>query len=128
MALLTVPLIDIAPYWAGAEARKREIAQQIGEACRDIGFLIIAGHGVPSDLIGAVDDVSRAFFDLPLEEKLRVVRPAPDYSTVVGVPGHIVRTRNEDGELEHGKLPDPDGQAIEDLSRRVLELEAGPHV
>ena len=32
-----------------------------------------------------------------------VVRPAPDYSTVVGVPGHIVRSRNESGDLEHGK-------------------------
>jgi len=53
-----------------------------------------------------------------------VVRPAPDYSTVVGVPGHIVRTRNESGDLEHGKLPDPEGQAIEDLARRVQELEA----
>ena len=52
-----------------------------------------------------------------------VVRPAPDYSTVVGVPGHIVRTRNESGDLEHGKLPDPEGQAIEDLARRVQELE-----
>src|SRR5437762_3186206 len=31
-----------------------------------------------------------------------VVRPAPDYPTVVGVPGHTVRTRNEAGHLEHG--------------------------
>src|SRR5438046_69069 len=53
-----------------------------------------------------------------------VVRPAPDYSTVVGVPGHVVRARNESGDLEHGKLPDPEGQAIEDLSRRVAELES----
>ena len=59
MALRTVPIIDLAPYWTEAEARKRKIAQQAGEACRDIGFLIIAGHGVPLDLIGAVDDVSR---------------------------------------------------------------------
>src|SRR3979411_855400 len=56
-----------------------------------------------------------------------VVRPAPDYSTVVGVPGHIVRARNESGDLEHGKLPDPEGQAIEDLAQRVLELEAQLH-
>jgi serine O-acetyltransferase len=53
-----------------------------------------------------------------------VVRPAPDYSTVVGVPGHVVRTRTESGDLEHGKLPDPEGQAIEDLARRVQELES----
>src|SRR5216684_3436672 len=53
-----------------------------------------------------------------------VVKPAPDYSTVVGVPGHVVRTRTESGDLEHGKLPDPEGQAIEDLARRVQELES----
>ena len=56
-----------------------------------------------------------------------VVRPAPDYSTVVGVPGHVVRARTESGDLEHGKLPDPEGQAIEDLVRRVRELEAQYH-
>ncbi len=52
-----------------------------------------------------------------------VVRPAPAYSTVIGVPGHIVRARNEGGDLEHGRLPDPEGQAIDDLKRRVNELE-----
>jgi serine O-acetyltransferase len=56
-----------------------------------------------------------------------VVRPAPDYSTVVGVPGHVVRARSESGDLEHGKLPDPEGQAIEDLAGRVRELEAQLH-
>src|SRR5438552_433888 len=78
MTWLTVPVIDITAYWTGVDASKRDVARQIGEACRDIGFLLIAGHGVPQDLIAAVDDVSRAFFDLPLEEKMRVVRPAPD--------------------------------------------------
>lgn len=52
-----------------------------------------------------------------------VVHPVPDHSTVVGVPGRVVRTRAESGVLEHGKLPDPEGQAMEDLTRRVLELE-----
>src|SRR6266705_88843 len=34
-----------------------------------------------------------------------VVRPAPDHSTVVGIPGHVVRSRgSEGGELEHGRL------------------------
>jgi serine O-acetyltransferase len=53
-----------------------------------------------------------------------VVHPVPDHSTVVGVPGRVVRTRAEGGVLEHGKLPDPEGQAMEDLGRRVAELEA----
>ena len=53
-----------------------------------------------------------------------VVHSVPDNSTVVGIPGRVVRTRTEDGVLEHGKLPDPEGQAIDDLARRVAELES----
>jgi len=52
-----------------------------------------------------------------------VVRPVPDHSTVVGVPGRVVGDTELDP-LEHGKLPDPEGQAIDELSRRVTELEA----
>jgi serine O-acetyltransferase len=58
-----------------------------------------------------------------------VVRPVPDYATVVGVPGRVVG-RVGDGvgsaldPLEHGSLPDPEGQAIDELSRRVAQLEA----
>ena len=53
-----------------------------------------------------------------------VVHPVPDYSTVVGIPGRVVRMRDQDGVLEHGRLPDPTGQALEDLSQRIAELEA----
>lgn len=53
-----------------------------------------------------------------------VVHPVPDHSTVVGIPGRVVRMRGAvDGQLEHGKLPDPEGQEIEALSQRVAELE-----
>ena len=53
-----------------------------------------------------------------------VVHPVPDNSTVVGIPGRVVRVRPEGDVLEHGRLPDPEGQAIDDLARRVAELEA----
>lgn len=53
-----------------------------------------------------------------------VIHPVPDNSTVVGIPGRVVRARAETGVLEHGKLPDPEGQAIEELTRRVEQLEA----
>ncbi len=54
-----------------------------------------------------------------------VVHPVPDHSTVVGIPGRVVRSRNEPIEvLEHGKLPDPQGQALDDLRERIETLEA----
>src|SRR6202163_2320051 len=48
-----------------------------------------------------------------------VVHPVPDNSTVVGIPGRVVRTRDSNGVLEHGKLPDPEGHAIDELKQRV---------
>lgn len=54
-----------------------------------------------------------------------VVHPVPENSTVVGIPGRIVRARNEHIDiLEHGKLPDPEGQAIDDLKARIEQLES----
>ncbi|MGA2215176.1 MAG: serine O-acetyltransferase [Bryobacteraceae bacterium] len=54
-----------------------------------------------------------------------VVRSVPDNSTVVGVPGRVVRARVDTGDyLEHGTLPDPEGQLIDDLTRRIEQLEA----
>jgi len=52
-----------------------------------------------------------------------VIRSVPDHSTVVGVPGRIVRSLTEPEDLEHGRLPDPEGQQIDELTRRVGELE-----
>lgn len=56
-----------------------------------------------------------------------VIKSVPEHSTVVGVPGRIVRTKMENEELEHGRLPDPEGQAIEDLNRRIEQLEKELH-
>jgi serine O-acetyltransferase len=62
-----------------------------------------------------------------------VIRSVPDHSTVVGVPGRVVRGRPGAGDelgvdtgdyLEHGTLPDPEGQLIDDLTKRVEQLEA----
>lgn len=67
-----VPVIDIAPYLAGTPEGKRSVAEQIGRACREIGFYVIVGHGVDPGLVEQVDTVSRAFFDLPLAEKMKL--------------------------------------------------------
>jgi len=42
------------------------------------------------------------------------------------VPGRVVRMRGVEvnEELEHSQLPDPEGQAIDELARRVEQLES----
>src|SRR5258708_10631906 len=78
MAKAGVPVIDISPYRRGDRDARRTLAAEVDRTCREIGFMVITGHGVDSDLIEAVESTSRAFFDLPLAEKMRIVRPAPD--------------------------------------------------
>jgi isopenicillin N synthase-like dioxygenase len=78
VTLLTVPVIDIGPYLAGTPAGKAAVAKAVDQACRDIGFLVITGHGVPSDLIARTERAAAGFFDLPLAQKLALKRPQDD--------------------------------------------------
>lgn len=56
-----------------------------------------------------------------------VVKDVPPNTTVVGVPGHVVVQNGQRisplNVLEHGRLPDPEAQAIKCLVRRVNDLE-----
>jgi isopenicillin N synthase-like dioxygenase len=78
MKWLSVPVVDISPFRTGSSGQKKAVAAHVNGACRDIGFLIIKGHGVPQSLITKMKEVSREFFDLPIEEKTRYARPAVD--------------------------------------------------
>lgn len=104
MTLQEVPVIDIAPFLAGDRVEREAVARAVDRACREIGFLVINGHGVDPALIQAMDEVSRRFFDLPLEAKLAVERPAPDVSRgYVGLAGESVG-RSRDSAAEVGDL------------------------
>ena len=66
-----VPVIDIGPYESGLAADKLRVAAEVGWACENIGFLVLDNHGIPRKRFDRAFDVSRQFFDLPVEEKLR---------------------------------------------------------
>lgn len=42
------------------------------QACRNVGFFYLINHGVDQTLIGDVFAQSKAFFNLSLQEKLKV--------------------------------------------------------
>jgi isopenicillin N synthase-like dioxygenase len=48
------------------------VIDDVRHACEETGFLIVTGHGIDPSLVEEIDAVSRIFFDLPLEEKLRL--------------------------------------------------------
>ena len=72
-----VPIVDIAPFFAAdaTDAARDEIAAAVAAACERIGFVLVTGHGVPQATIDEFYDVSKRFFQLPLEQKLEVKSP-----------------------------------------------------
>ena len=68
---LQLPAIDIAPFLSGDPQGKQQVVEAVSAACRDIGFLIIAGHGLPAKDLFRAFDLTRAFFDLPQATKDR---------------------------------------------------------
>ena len=79
MSESAVPIIDIAPFLSAGEGRKRAVAQAVDDACRRIGFLIVAGHGVPRPVIDDGLAATWAFFDQGDAEKRRWISAKGDF-------------------------------------------------
>jgi len=67
-----VPVVDFSPFRQGSPYGKAKVATQIRTACEGTGFFYLAGHGVPQAEIDGIFAASRRFFDLPLEERMKV--------------------------------------------------------
>ncbi|MFY0534016.1 2-oxoglutarate and iron-dependent oxygenase domain-containing protein [Nannocystis pusilla] len=77
-----IPVIDIGPFGDGDAAGAAEVAAAFDRACRELGFVVVVGHGVPQDVIDAAHRSSRAFFDLDLAVRDRyAARPAASSAT-----------------------------------------------
>jgi serine O-acetyltransferase len=85
-----------------------------------LGNNIVVGSG--AKLIGAItigDNVKIGSGSV-------VVTSVPPNATVVGVPGRIVELRNPDTDTVE-KLPDPVWERIQDLEKRIADLEKNKH-
>lgn len=57
----SVPVIDIRPL-ADRGSDRRRVADEIGRACRDVGFFYVVGHEVDERLVIRLEELSRQFF------------------------------------------------------------------
>jgi isopenicillin N synthase-like dioxygenase len=70
---LVVHPVDLAPFRNGTPEDRAAVAGAIDAACRDTGFLVLTGHGVPDAVVQRWFDAFTDFFALPEDEKLRYV-------------------------------------------------------
>ncbi|NJN86627.1 MAG: isopenicillin N synthase family oxygenase [Leptolyngbyaceae cyanobacterium SL_7_1] len=96
---MTIPVIDISQFYTDSKTGKEMIGQQIDQACRDIGFFCITGHSIAPSLINETFEVARQFFDLPLDEKLKIsVPPGAAYHgyTAIANSASLAKTLNQE--------------------------------
>lgn len=86
MADLVVHPIDLAPFREGPDG-KAAVAAAVDMACRDTGFLVITGHGVPQRVVEEWVGCCTEFFERPVEEKRRYVVEEPSANRGYTEPG-----------------------------------------
>jgi isopenicillin N synthase-like dioxygenase len=65
-----IPLIDVAPYLAGAPGAAQRTAAELRFAFENVGFYYLRGHGVPQLLIDTAYAEAARFHAQPIERKL----------------------------------------------------------
>lgn len=73
---LEIAIIDLTPFHAEAsEQEKNARAEELVEACRNVGFVYIKGHGFSESTVQEAFRISKTFYNLPREEKMKAPHP-----------------------------------------------------
>eukprot|EP00276_Gloeochaete_wittrockiana_P016806 CAMPEP_0184348302 /NCGR_PEP_ID=MMETSP1089-20130417/27557_1 /TAXON_ID=38269 ORGANISM="Gloeochaete wittrockiana, Strain SAG46.84" /NCGR_SAMPLE_ID=MMETSP1089 /ASSEMBLY_ACC=CAM_ASM_000445 /LENGTH=338 /DNA_ID=CAMNT_0026679957 /DNA_START=280 /DNA_END=1292 /DNA_ORIENTATION=+ len=89
--LSSIPIIDISAFWKedATAAEKGAVASTIRDACENVGFLVVKGHPVPSEVIRTALHAAHELYKLPLDRKLEYMadREVAIYTGYVGGKG-----------------------------------------
>lgn len=98
----TIPTIDISPWMSpsASQEEKNDLVKQVHDACSTYGFFNLVGHGVPVEAQKNAWAASKLFFDLPLEEKMKVSVDKSMGKSFRGYEPSLIQTHQE------GLLPD----------------------
>lgn len=64
-----LPMVDMSAWSGGDASARRAVADAVVQACRDVGFMYVRGHGVPDEVVAGAFTAARGFFALSLAEK-----------------------------------------------------------
>ena len=111
VSLEEVPIIDFAPFLGGDAAARRAVAAEIANACEQIGFFYLTGHGVAQADVDAIFAAAADFFARPDAER-RAACATPDwYRGYLPMPPRQPLSRNtrmfEQYRLQHQWPADP---------------------
>jgi len=78
----SLPIIDLLPRATSEKLEDRlAVAQELRQACIDVGFFYLRNHGIEEELVDGVFDEAKRFFALPMAEKEKIsVNRSTSYS------------------------------------------------
>jgi isopenicillin N synthase-like dioxygenase len=65
-----VPKIDFQRIYSDKLEERKELAKEVGAACRDVGFFYAVNHGVDEAILNDTMDALKKYFALPTEVKM----------------------------------------------------------
>lgn len=105
-----LPIIDFSRWLHGTGAEKKQVAQELAQACREVGFVYVINHGVSQELLEEAFGWSKKLFDLPTETKMLAPHPpGPDVHRGYSWPGlekvsQYIHQEGEDSDAEDEAL------------------------
>lgn len=76
---MSLPIIDLTRFNELGDARRDAIVAAVNDACTNVGFFSVVGHGIDEEIITRAHEVALEFFDLPLADRLGAAKPDPSY-------------------------------------------------
>ncbi|KAM0463305.1 hypothetical protein ACHAO4_000018 [Trichoderma viride] len=76
----SAPVIDFSGFLSGDQQQMQQCADQIRDACLTQGFFQIVNHDIPASLQKDIFKASKAFFALPVEEKMKLDKSLNKYN------------------------------------------------
>ncbi|MCI4589591.1 isopenicillin N synthase family oxygenase [Sphingobium sp. BYY-5] len=111
VSLEEIPLINFAPFLTGDARARRVVAGEIAQACEQIGFFYLTGHGVPQTVVDAILAAAADFFSRPAEERAGAYATPEWYRGYLPMPERQPLSRNtrmfEQYRLQHEWPADP---------------------
>lgn len=69
-----IPVVDLRDFNSTDPVKKSQFVQKIGQSLAGYGFVAIAGHGIPQELINRHYRALQSVFELPMDTKKQYVR------------------------------------------------------